>query len=104
MNATNFTVVKSDMTLTLTTITGDLWNPTIELDTPTIAREMPKKIRRRAGFSATNATQGSKARLHQTEPRNRLPTSKCCPVCEIRRVGMQAAKFGHYFWVATKSR
>jgi hypothetical protein len=33
----------------------------IELDTPTIARVMPMKIKRRSSFSATNATQGSKA-------------------------------------------
>jgi RHS repeat-associated protein len=46
-----------------------------ELDTPTIARMMPRNKRWR-GFSATNAV---KARLHQTKPPNALPTSERCP-------------------------
>jgi len=51
----------------------------IELYTPTIAREMPMKIKRWRGFSATNATPGSEARLHQTEHPNALPASERCP-------------------------
>jgi hypothetical protein len=50
-----------------------------ELYTPTIAREMPMKIERWNSFSATSATQGSKARLHQTEHPNALPASWRCP-------------------------
>jgi hypothetical protein len=41
-----------------------------ELDAPTIAPAVPRKMKRRAAFSARNATQGSEARLHQTEPPN----------------------------------
>jgi len=48
----------------------------IELYTPTIAREMPMKNKRRDGFSVTNQV---KARLHQTEPPNALPASERCP-------------------------
>jgi hypothetical protein len=51
----------------------------IELYTPTIAREMPIKNKRWNNFSATNATQGNKARLHQTEHPNALPASWRCP-------------------------
>jgi len=41
-----------------------------------LAPLVPMKIKRWNGFSATNAV---KARLHQTEPPNALPTSERCP-------------------------
>jgi hypothetical protein len=37
------------------------------------------KIKRRDSFSATNATQGSEARLHQTEHPNAMPATERCP-------------------------
>ena len=40
---------------------------------------MPVDIKRWNSFSATNATQGSKDHLHQTEPPNALPASERCP-------------------------
>src|SRR6267378_8331962 len=58
-----------------------------ELDTPTKARVMPVKIKRWNGFSATNATQGSKDCLHQTEPPNALPASWRCPGQPVGVVG-----------------
>ena len=50
-----------------------------ELHTPTIAPEVPIKNKRWTGFSAMNATYGSKARLHQTKQPNGLPPSYRCP-------------------------
>jgi hypothetical protein len=82
-----------------------------ELYTPTIAREMPMKIKRwdrwasqachrllpqtllfasRIVDSATNATQGSKDCLHQTEHPNALPASWRCP-------GQPRMLFGIFF-------
>jgi hypothetical protein len=46
------------------------------------------------GFSATNATQGSKARLHQTEPPNAWPASWCCP-------GQPTDVVGNFFQLST---
>ena len=37
------------------------------------------EIKRWRGFSATNATQGSEARLHQTKHPNAMPASERCP-------------------------
>jgi len=44
-----------------------------------IAPLVPMTNKRWNGFSATDATQGSKARLHQTQPPNALPASERCP-------------------------
>jgi hypothetical protein len=48
----------------------------IELDTPTMARGMPTKIKRRAGFPAANQVKG---RLHQTEHPNAMPATERSP-------------------------
>jgi hypothetical protein len=55
------------------------WKSKIELYTPTMARGMPMKNRRRSSFSATNATQGSKDCLHQTKHPNAMPATERCP-------------------------
>ncbi|HEX3856080.1 MAG TPA: hypothetical protein VHY30_02150 [Verrucomicrobiae bacterium] len=65
-----------------------------ELYTPTIARLVPMKNERWNGFSATNATQGSKARLHQTEPPNAMPASWRCP-------GQPTDVVGNFFQLST---
>ena len=51
----------------------------IELDTPTIAREMPMNFRRWNSFSATNASQARESLPTQTQHPNSLPASYCCP-------------------------
>jgi len=53
---------------------------TIELDTPTIARVMPKEIERRNSFSVMNATQGSEVDLRQTEHPAACPPRTVFPV------------------------
>jgi hypothetical protein len=50
-----------------------------ELDTPTKARGMPTKIKRRNSFSATNASRLKQSSPTLTEHPNTMPASECCP-------------------------
>jgi hypothetical protein len=57
-----------------------------ELDTPTKAPAVPKKIKRRNSFSVMNATQGSEVHLHQTEHPAACPPRTVFPVNQGSRM------------------